>query len=52
MQGRLVESLVDGTHAAGRHEVRWEAVDLASGLYMYRIEAGRFTETKMLHLMK
>ena len=52
MQGRQVASLVDGARGAGRHEVRWEARGLASGLYMYRIEAGSFTETKMLHLLK
>ena len=52
MQGRQVASLVDGIQGAGHHNVQWEAQDLASGLYLYRIEAGRFTETKMLLLLK
>ena len=52
MQGRQVASLVDGTRSAGHHQVNWEPHSLASGLYMYRIEAGAFSESKILHLLK
>ncbi len=52
MQGRQIDVLMDGFQVAGSYEVRWEANGLASGLYFYRIEAGEFIETKMLHLLK
>lgn len=39
LRGRLVARLVDGILAAGRHEVPWQAPDLASGTYFYRLEA-------------
>ena len=52
LQGRQVASLVDGTRNAGRHEVRWEPQGLASGLYLYRIEAGSYTQSRLLHLLK
>ena len=52
MQGRRIASLIDGTRSAGRHEVRWQAQGLASGMYLYRIEAGNFTQSKLLHLLK
>ena len=52
LQGRQVASLVDGVQNAGRHEVRWEPDGLASGLYLYRIEAGEFMESRLLHLLK
>lgn len=52
MQGRRIASLVDGTRSAGRHEVRWAPQGLASGMYMYRIEAGSYTQSKLLHLLK
>ena len=52
MQGRQVASLLNGTRSAGNHEVRWEPQGLASGLYLYRIEAGSYTASKVLHLLK
>ena len=48
--GREVERLVDGSVAAGRHTVTFEAGDLPSGLYVYRLTtpAGSFTQTMLL----
>ncbi len=48
--GRQVRVLVDGARAAGRHEVVFEAGDLASGTYLYRLEtpAGHFVKTMLL----
>ncbi len=52
VQGRLVETLVDGEKAAGRYSVQWHAENVPSGVYFYRIQAGRFTATKKLLLLK
>lgn len=50
--GREVVRLVDGPMGAGLHSVRFEAADLPSGTYLYRIEAGTFTETRHMALIK
>ncbi|MEM1094204.1 MAG: SdrD B-like domain-containing protein, partial [Bacteroidota bacterium] len=50
--GRPVQTLVDGTVAAGAHEVVFEAGNLPSGTYVYRLQAGGQTFTRTLVLMK
>lgn len=50
--GREVARLVDGTLAAGYHRVQWEASAMPSGLYLYRLTAGTYTETRRMILMK
>jgi len=57
IEGQLVGTLVDGQQEAGYHSVRWDSRDqadreLASGIYFYRIKAGKFTETKKMILMR
>ena len=52
MLGREVAVLVDGEKAAGRHAVRFNAEGLTSGIYVYRIHAGTFTQTRKFTLMK
>ncbi|HUF08089.1 MAG TPA: T9SS type A sorting domain-containing protein, partial [Rhodothermales bacterium] len=50
--GRLVTSLVDSRQSAGRHSVRWETGEVPSGVYLVRMEAGRFVGTRSLVLVK
>jgi Secretion system C-terminal sorting domain len=50
--GRVVTRLVDGNFAAGYHKVQFNASNLASGVYFYRIEAGNFVNVKKLMLLK
>ena len=38
--GRAVARLVEGPMEAGRHTVQFDVVDLPSGMYLYRLEAG------------
>jgi hypothetical protein len=38
--GQLVKTLVDGYQLTGWHEVNWDASELATGLYIYRLEIG------------
>jgi hypothetical protein len=50
--GREVETLVDGVRAAGSCSVEWTPSSLASGVYLYRIEAGAFSVVKRLLLLR
>lgn len=52
MLGRRVAVLVDGTETAGRHEVRFDAGNLSSGVYIYRIRASQFVQTRQMVLVK
>jgi len=46
MLGRAVATLVNETQSAGFHEVKFDAARLASGVYLYRLQAGSFVATK------
>lgn len=50
--GEEVGMLVNSFISAGQHEVTWVAKDLSSGVYLYRLDAGNFAETKKLILQK
>ncbi|MFZ1518072.1 MAG: T9SS type A sorting domain-containing protein [Ignavibacteriaceae bacterium] len=50
--GREVATLLNDDRAAGNYEVNFDASKLASGLYVYTINAGDFTSTKKMMLMK
>ena len=52
MTGRQVATLVDTRMNAGRHQVSFNAMNLASGVYMYRLQAGGVTMTRQLTLIK
>ncbi|TKJ41729.1 hypothetical protein CEE37_03945 [candidate division LCP-89 bacterium B3_LCP] len=52
ISGRLVSELVNGWRDIGVHEVMFEASDLASGLYIYHLDAGDFTASGKMILMK
>ena len=53
LQGRLVDTLVEGDHDLGVHSLQWDASSLASGTYFYRIEAnGRAYQAKKALLIK
>jgi hypothetical protein len=50
--GKEVAALVNENQEPGYYEVKYDASNLASGLYFYRIEAGSFTQTKKMMLIK
>lgn len=52
MLGKEVATLVDEDLSPGKHKVVFDSKDLPSGLYFYKIQAGRFSRTKKLLLIK
>jgi len=55
--GRLVRDLVNGTRNAGDHSITWDGRDNAgttvgSGVYFYRLTAGKYSESKKMVMLK
>ena len=50
--GKVVATLIDEQKNAGVYNVFWDAGTLASGVYIYTMQAGSFVQTKKLLLMK
>lgn len=50
--GNEIVELVNKENEAGRHEVIFDASKLPSGIYIYRINAGKFYSTKKMILVK
>ncbi len=42
----------DAKKAPGSYAVTWDASGMASGVYFYRLTAGRFVDTRKMILMK
>jgi len=56
-RGQLVRSLVNGQKAAGMHSVVWNGMDdngqsVSSGIYYYKMYAGKYSSTRKMILMK
>jgi hypothetical protein len=52
MLGQQVASAVRGEQDAGFHEVQFDASYLSSGVYLYRLTAGGFTQTRSMLYLK
>jgi len=50
--GEKVAQLVDGKMVAGNYNVNFNATNLASGIYIYKLKAGNFSTVKKMILMK
>lgn len=50
--GEKVASLVNNNLKAGGHEINFDASNLSSGVYFYRLESGSFNAVKKLMLLK
>jgi hypothetical protein len=52
IMGQKVAGLFDGMQEAGEHNIIWDAKDNPSGIYLYDINAGEYTETRRMILLK
>ena len=50
--GKEVETLVDEKQQAGAYAIQWNPVDLPSGIYFIRLQAGEFAANRKLLLVK
>ena len=50
--GQQVEILISDRLSAGSYSYEWDASKLASGVYLYRLQAGKFVETKKMVLIR
>jgi hypothetical protein len=50
--GQEIATLVNENKPAGKYTVIWNASGFASGVYFYQLQAGGFSETRKLILMK
>jgi len=50
--GRCVSELVNEQQDPGTHRVRFDGSGLSSGVYFYRLDAGEFTETRRMILLR
>jgi hypothetical protein len=50
--GRKIAFLVNEQKPAGTYSIQWDASNIPSGVYFYRLHAGSFIETKRMILLK
>jgi hypothetical protein len=50
--GNEIDVLVNETQKGGNYEIGWKAENFTSGVYFYKIEAGEFTQTRKMILLK
>jgi hypothetical protein len=50
--GEEIKTLVNEEKHVGSYEINWNAVNLPSGVYFYRLQAGSFVKTKKMILLK
>ena len=52
LRGEAVAFLINGAMPAGNHHVIWDASNVSSGIYFYRLQTGDFVQTKKMVLLK
>jgi len=50
--GQMLLTLVNTNHAPGDYQVTWDAAEFASGVYLYKIKAGTFVQSKKMLLIR
>jgi hypothetical protein len=52
VSGKEIATLVNEKKPAGSYTLEFDATRLPSGVYFYKIQAGNYTETKKMVMMK
>jgi hypothetical protein len=52
MLGELVETIAEGNYEAGNYKINFNASNLTSGVYIYRIESSDFVQVRKMILIK
>jgi hypothetical protein len=57
VSGQVVKTLVDGVMEKGRHRIEWDGTNdsgkkAASGIYFFRLDAGDFSQTRKMTLLR
>ncbi|MCH8305944.1 MAG: DUF1573 domain-containing protein [Candidatus Marinimicrobia bacterium] len=52
LRGEEVARLINGTKPAGNHRISWNATNVSSGIYFYRLQSGDFVQTRKMVLLK
>jgi len=52
LRGQEVATLAKGYHQPGYYTVTWEASEVSSGVYFYKLQAGDFSEIRRMNLVK
>jgi flagellar hook assembly protein FlgD len=50
--GQRLSTLVDERLSSGHHTFTWDGSNVASGMYLYRVQTGDFVQTKKMILQK
>lgn len=52
INGREIETLINGNLQAGTYHVKWDAKDVSSGVYYYKLSAGNYSEVRKMILIR
>lgn len=50
--GEFIVTLTDQAYSAGDHEISFDAKDLSSGIYVYRMETGGYSQVRKMMVLK
>ncbi len=52
LNGKKIATLVSGNQEAGQHRVEWQANDMPSGVYIYRLSTDKQTQSRKMILLR